>query len=75
MKTKRATVYFEPTLHKALKLKAAETERPVSDLINDAVRASLSEDADDLLVFEERQSERTLDFEKVVKKMKQDGLL
>ena len=45
--TKRSTVYLDPTLHKALKLKALETSRSMSELINEAVRESIAEDADD----------------------------
>jgi predicted HicB family RNase H-like nuclease len=45
---KRATVYFDPTLHRALRIKAASTERSLSDLVNAAIRASLAEDAEDL---------------------------
>ena len=51
-KTKRATVYFDPNLHRALRVKAAETERSLSDLVNAAVRHSLAEDAEDLAAFE-----------------------
>lgn len=70
---KRATVYFDPALHRALRLKAAETDRSMSDLINEAVRLSLVEDAEDLLAFEERSGEPDLSFEKVVKKLKRSG--
>jgi len=70
---KRATVYFEPALHQALRLKAAETDRSVSDLINEAVRLSLAEDADDILAFEERSGEPDLPFEAVVKDLKRSG--
>ena len=70
---KRATVYFDPALHRALRLKAAETDRSMSDLINEAVRLSLAEDAEDLLAFEERSSEPDLSFEKVVKELKRSG--
>jgi hypothetical protein len=52
--TKRATIYFDPNLHKALRLKAVETSRSVSELVNEAVREALSEDAEDLLAFDER---------------------
>jgi hypothetical protein len=54
---KRATVYMEPDLHKALRLKAVETSTSVSKLINNAVREALAEDAEDLAAFEERGSE------------------
>ena len=70
---KRATVYFDPALHRALRLKAAETDRSMSDLINEAVRLSLVEDAEDLLAFEERSGEPDLSFEMVVKELKRSG--
>jgi len=73
--TKRATVYFDPSLHKALRLKAAQTERSLSDLVNSAVRRSLSEDADDLAAFDERADEPSRDFEAVVKNLKRRGKL
>jgi hypothetical protein len=70
---KRATVYFDPALHRALRLKAAETDRSMSDLINEAVRLSLVEDAEDLIAFEERSGEPDLSFETVVKELKRSG--
>jgi hypothetical protein len=71
--TKRATVYFDPNLHKALRLKAVETSRSVSDLVNEAVREALSEDAEDLLAFEERADEALISYEKMIKRLKKDG--
>jgi plasmid stability protein len=73
--TKRATVYFDPSLHKALRVKAAATERSLSDLINAAVRASLSEDAEDLAAFEARAKEPNLAFEDVLKDLSRRGKL
>jgi len=73
--SKRATVYFEPSLHKALRLKAAQTDRSVSDLVNSAVRQTLSEDAEDLSAFDERAGEPSLDFEAVLKDLKRRGKL
>lgn len=75
MSTKRATVYFDESLHRALRLKAAETDRSVSDLVNDAVRQSLAEDAEDLAAFETRVSEPDLPFEDVVKELRKRGKL
>ena len=72
---KRATVYLKSDLHKALKLKAAETDRSVSDLVNDAVRLSLLEDAEDLAAFEERVKEPNLAFEAVLKDLRRRGRL
>jgi hypothetical protein len=71
--TKRATIYFDPTLHKALRLKSAETARSVSEIVNDAVREALSEDAEDLLAFEERADEGLISYEAMVKRLKKDG--
>ncbi len=73
--TKRATVYFDPNLHRALRVKAAETERSLSDLVNTAVRRSLAEDAEDLAAFEARIKEPSLDFENVLKDLKRRGKL
>ncbi len=72
---KRATVYFDSSLHKALRLKAAQTEHSVSSLVNAAVRRSLAEDTEDLAVFDARTSEPNLDFEGVLKDLKRRGKL
>ncbi len=73
--TKRSTVYLDPVLHKALRLQSIETSRSVSELINDAVRDELAEDARDLAMFDERTNEPTLDFEDFVKGLKRDGTI
>ena len=70
---KRATVYFDPDIHRALKIKAAETTRSISDLIDDAVRLELAEDEEDLRSFKERAKEKTVAFEKVLKDLKANG--
>lgn len=72
-KPKRATVYFDPDVHRALRHKSAELDRSVSDLVNDAVRGSLAEDAEDLAAFEERASEPSLPFERVVRDLRRRG--
>ena len=71
--TKRATVYLEPDLHRALRLKSVETSRSVSDLLNDAIRDELAEDADDLASFDARKNEPTVAFEDFVKELKRNG--
>lgn len=73
--TKRTTVYFDPLIHRALRLKAAETDRSISDLVNDAVKLSLSEDAEDLAAFETREKEPDLPFEDVLKDLRKRGRL
>ncbi len=70
---KRSTVYFDPAIHRALRMKAAETDRSFSGLVNDAVKASLAEDAEDLAAFDERASEPDQRFEDVLKALKRSG--
>jgi len=72
---RRATVYFEPDVHRALRLKSAETDRPVSDIINEAVRVELAEDAEDLAAFEERACEPNVKFSDAIRDMKRRGRL
>lgn len=75
MKTeqRRATVYFEPDIHYALRVKAAEGESSISEIVNNAVRLSLAEDAIDLAAFEETKKEKSVSFESVVKRLKARG--
>jgi plasmid stability protein len=70
---RRATVYLDPDLHKALRLKAVETSRSVSDLVNDAVREALSEDVEDIAAFEERAKEPLISYDEMIKRLKKDG--
>lgn len=71
--SKRSTIYLEPELHQALRMKAMETSTSMSEIINDAVREALAEDAEDLVSFEERASEPTVSYEIMVRKLKKDG--
>ena len=73
--TKRATVYFEPAMHRALQHKALETARSLSDIVNDAVHAALAEDSEDLATFEERVNEPLVSYETVLKELKANGRL
>lgn len=75
MQSIRATVYLDPQLHKALKLKAIETSKSVSELINDAIRVALAEDAEDIEAFEERSAEPLISYDEMVKRLKEDGRL
>jgi len=70
---KRATIYFDPAVHKALRLKAAHSERSLSDVVNAAVQRTLAEDAEDLEAFEARKKEPNLVFENVLKDLKRRG--
>ena len=73
--SKRVTVYLQPEYHRALRVKAAETECSVSELINEAVQNALREDALDLEAFESRADEPSIAFERVLQKLRQDGKL
>ena len=72
---KRATVYFEPEIHRALRLKAAASDKSISEMVNDAVKLTLAEDAEDLEAFETRKRELNLDFEQFVKALRRRGKL
>ena len=71
--SKRSTVYFEPEIHQALRLKAAFTQRSVSDLVNEAVRSALKEDQEDLEAFDNRISEPTITYEELLNDLKANG--
>lgn len=71
--SKRSTVYFEPEVHQALRLKAAHTHRSVSDLVNEAVRNALQEDQEDLAAFDERAGEPTMTYAELLNDLKSPG--
>ena len=71
--SKRATVYFDASVHHALRLKAAATDRSISDMVNDAVKVALAEDAEDLASFDQRKAERSVSFEALVRDLRKRG--
>ena len=71
--SKRSTIYLEPDLHQALRMKSLETSRSMSEIINDAVKEALAEDAEDLAVFDERQQEPLLSYQEMLEKLKKNG--
>jgi len=75
VQNKRTTIYLDPELHKALRLKAANNSKSVTELINDAVRLSLMEDAEDIAAFTIREKEPLISYDEMVKRLKKDGLL
>lgn len=75
MAASRTTLYLDPKIHRALKVKAAETDRSISELVNDALLEALREDAVDLAAFEKRAKETSRPLEKVLAELKRDGLL
>ena len=70
---KRATIYFDPDLHKALRLKAVETNQSVSELVNEAVKGALAEDAEDLAAFDDRSAEPVIPYDEMVTRLRKDG--
>ena len=73
--SKRSTIYFDPDLHRALRIKAAVTHRSVSEIVNDALRLALREDQEDLEAFEERVAEPTMTYEELLDDLKANGKL
>lgn len=71
--TKRTTIYLDPDLHHALRIKAAETENSMTELIEEAIKISLAEDAIDVAAFQERKKEPSIAFEDVLKSLKKSG--
>ena len=73
--TKRTTVYLDQELHQALRLKAAVTDRSMSDLINEMIRERLAEDAEDLKAFRDRADEPVISYESLLQKLQTHGKL
>jgi len=74
-KSVRSTLYLEPEVHQALRIKAANAHRSISEIVNDAIRAALREDERDLAAFAERGGEKSLSYEEFLAKLKADGTL
>ena len=73
MIAKRATIYLDPLIHKIIKLKSAETDRSISEIVNDALRHELADDQEDLEAFKKRAKEPSISYEALLKKLKADG--
>lgn len=73
--SKRATIYLDPEVHKALRLRSAANDRSISDMVNEAVKAALAEDAEDLESVDRRKAEKSISFESFVRGMKRRGRL
>ena len=70
---KRATIYFDPDIHRVLKIKAASSSKSISELIDLAIRHELAEDEEDIKTFKERENESTVSFESVLKDLRANG--
>lgn len=71
----RSTLYLDPELHQALRLKSAQSRRSMSEIVNEALRQALREDQEDLAAVRSRARERPLDYETFLAKLKADGAL
>jgi len=71
--SKRSTVYFDPVIHQALKVKAASTQKSLSEFVDEAVRLLMLEDQEDLEAFSERASEPVISYEDLLKDLKKHG--
>lgn len=71
----RTTIYFQPKVYRALKIKAVASDRSLSELVNAAVRAALREDGLDLEAFERRRTQPSRPFGRVLEDLRRDGLL
>ncbi|ORJ57566.1 CopG family transcriptional regulator [Geothermobacter hydrogeniphilus] len=71
--SRRSTIYFDSEIHKAIKLKAAVTNKSLSELVNLAVRQMLKEDREDLTAFNDRVAEPTISYEQLLDELKSDG--
>ncbi|MBI4728408.1 MAG: CopG family transcriptional regulator [Acidobacteria bacterium] len=70
---KRSTVYFDPDLHQALRIKAAHSRRTLSDIVNEAVRLALREDQEDLAAITARAHEPAMTYQQLLKDLKAHG--
>ncbi len=73
VQAKRSTIYLEPDLHQAVRLKSAHSNRSISDIVNDSLRQTLREDQEDLGAFKKRASEPVMSYETLLAKLKADG--
>lgn len=71
--TIRSTLYLDSALHQALRLKSAASRRSMSEIVNDALRAALSEDEADLSAFAEREGEQSVSYKAFLAQIKADG--
>jgi len=69
----RATIYFDPEIHKALRLRAAESGASVSLLVNQALREALADDAADMDAFLLQQGESHVSFEQFICELRRRG--
>jgi len=73
--TKRATIYFEPALHEALRERAAEAGTSISEIVNEVLRKAPDEDEADQAIFEQRRNSPTVDFDTAAADLKRRDLL
>lgn len=71
----KATLYIDEEIHKALRIKAAETRQSMSELVNDALKASLLEDLEDISEWKERRKEPRISYDELLSQLRSDGTI
>ncbi|MBM67938.1 MAG: CopG family transcriptional regulator [Haliea sp.] len=71
--SKRSTIYFEPDIHQALKVRAASSHLSMSELVDEAVRLLMNEDQEDLAAFSEREGEKEISYDALLNDLKKHG--
>lgn len=71
--SKRSTIYFEPSIHQALKMRAASSNTTISELVDEAVRHLMLEDQEDLQAIKDRVEEKEISYETMLDELKADG--
>ena len=73
--SKRSTIYFDPSIHQALRLRAASSQVSVSELVDEAVKLLMREDQEDLAAFAQRANEPEISYEALLTDLKKHGKL
>tara|TARA_R100000027_G_scaffold32887_1_gene24094 strand:- start:736 stop:966 length:231 start_codon:yes stop_codon:yes gene_type:complete len=71
----KATLYLDESVHNALRIKAAETRQTMSDLVNDALKAALREDLEDISDWKKRKKEKTVSYDELLSQLQADGTI
>ncbi len=71
--SKRSTIYFDPSIHQALKIKSVTTSQSVSELVDEAIRQVMTEDQEDLETYAKRIEEPDISYEELLNDLKQHG--
>lgn len=71
----RTTITINDKLYRALKMRAADSDASISQLIENAVKYQVLEDLEDIEDAKKRQQESSYSFDDLVAQLKAEGLL